>query len=274
MMTEKSIRTQRGDVYYWISNKIKGKFLVFLHGLTADHRLFDKQIPFFEGQYSLLCWDAPAHGRSRPYLNFSYANAAGDLKEILEAEKISSVVLIGQSMGGFVAQAFIRRFPSMVEAFIGIDTCPFGRNYYSRMDKWWLRQVEWMSMCYPKKLLVRAIASSCAYTNEGNERMKEMLAPYSKREVCRLMGIGFAGFLIENEDITISCPVLLLVGERDRTGKVKAYCKEWHKREGVPLIEIKDAAHNSNVDNSKAVNESILEFIEQLIREEIKHDSL
>ena len=48
------------------------KTLVFLPGLTADHRLFDKQFPFFAGRYNLLTWDAPGHALSRPFtLDFS-----------------------------------------------------------------------------------------------------------------------------------------------------------------------------------------------------------
>ena len=35
------------------------------------------------------------------------------------------------------------------------------------------------------------------------------LSPYSKKELCHLLGIGYAGFLEENCDLNISCPVLM-----------------------------------------------------------------
>lgn len=60
----------------------------------------------------------------------------------------------------------------------------------------------------------------------------------------------------------ISCPVLLIVGEKDRTGKVKSYNKEWAKRTGFPLVWIQNAAHNSNVDNPHMVNSSIMTFLQ------------
>ena len=41
--------------------------LVFLPGLTADHRLFDKQIQHFENKYNVVVWDAPAHASSWPF---------------------------------------------------------------------------------------------------------------------------------------------------------------------------------------------------------------
>ena len=41
--------------------------LIFLPGLTADHRLFEKQIEFFERKYNVLVWDAPGHAKSWPF---------------------------------------------------------------------------------------------------------------------------------------------------------------------------------------------------------------
>ena len=78
------------------------------------------------------------------------------------------------------------------------------------------------------------------------------------------MGIGYAGFLADNRRCEISCPALLLVGEKDHTGKVKAYNRAWAKRTGFPLMWIPNAAHNANVDNPAVVNEYILKFIQGL----------
>ena len=30
--------------------------------MTADHRLFDKQVEYFEGKYNIIVWDAPVIG--------------------------------------------------------------------------------------------------------------------------------------------------------------------------------------------------------------------
>lgn len=273
-MTEKHMETERGRVYYWYEpgSNPNAKCLIFLHGLTADHTLFDKQIAFFNqkyfskgcAEYSLLTWDAPAHGKSRPYKDFSYPHAADDLKLIMQTENIQKAVLIGQSMGGFISQTFLLKYPSMAEAFIGIDTCPFGEKYYSKSDKWWLRQVEWMSRLYPHKILIKAVAKSCTTTQYSYQNMINALMPYSKAELCHLMGIGFAGFLTVNQDMKIACPVLILVGEKDRTGKVIQYCNAWHQETGYPLHQIPNAAHNSNIDNPEAVNSLIEDFVNRL----------
>ena len=54
-------------------------------------------------------------GKSRPYKDFSYYNAAEELKDILDVEDIKNVVLAGQSAGGFVEQSFYKKYADMVE---------------------------------------------------------------------------------------------------------------------------------------------------------------
>jgi len=265
VMTQKQFKTENGNITYWVKDSCNKEYaLVFLHGLTADHTLFEKQISHFIERFKVVCWDTPAHGKSRPYINFSYHNVAEHLKDILEKEQISRAVFIGQSMGGFITQAFLKRYPEVVIGFIGIDTTPFGLSYYSASDKWWLRQIEWMSHCYPHKALVKGIAKSCTYTRYAYENMFAALSQYTKKELCHLMGIGYAGFLEENCDLDIKCPVLILVGEYDKTGKVRQYCNAWQKRTGYPLHIIEKAAHNANIDNYGQTNHEIEMFLQKI----------
>ena len=151
IMIEKFIETSDGKVYYWVSeNMIKDrKNLFFLHGMTGDHTMFAQQYEYFKDKYNIILWDAPAHGKSRPFKNFDYEICAISVKKIFDAENIAAAVFIGQSMGGFITQAVIKRYPEIVSAFVSIDSTPYGKEYYSRSDIFWLKQVEWMAHLYP-----------------------------------------------------------------------------------------------------------------------------
>lgn len=266
-MIEKKVASARGMVYYQISDNwdTNGKTIFFLHGLTGNHTMFEKQVSYFEKNFNIIVWDAPAHGKSRPYAEFSYQNAVEDMKQILDDNGIEKVIMIGQSLGGYFIQSFLLRYPEMVQAFVGIDTTPYGIDYYSKSDMWWLRQVEWMAKLFPHKMLVKAIAKQVSVTEYTYNNMLEMLKPYEKNELCHLMGIGYASIFEENCDMDIKCPVLILLGERDRTGKVKQYCNAWAKKTGFPLVLIKNAAHNANCDNPEDVNKAIEEFLKKHI---------
>lgn len=86
-MTEKTHAVPNGVIHYWMNDFQPGRaVLVFLPGLTADHRLFDKQVEAFESTYNLLAWDAPGHGKSRPFvMDFTLAQKAAWLHAILQA---------------------------------------------------------------------------------------------------------------------------------------------------------------------------------------------
>ncbi len=58
--------------------------------------------------------------------------------------------------------------------------------------------------------------------------------------------------------------VLLLLGEKDNTGKVRAYNRQWSERTGSKWKMIRDIGHNSNVDQPDKVNYEIEEFINSL----------
>jgi pimeloyl-ACP methyl ester carboxylesterase len=266
-MIERILETKSGNVHYWISeqNSPDKITIFFLHGLTASHDLFVKQIEYFSKNYNVIAWDAPAHGASRPFVDFTYEKAAIAAAEILKANDIDGAVFIGQSMGGFITQSVIKRFPELVRGFVAIDSTPFGEKYYSKSDKWWLRQIEWMSALYPDKSLRKAVAKQVSRTERSYQNMYQMLSFYDKKELCHLMGIGYAGFLEDNSDIEINCPVMLIVGEHDKTGKVKQYNEQWASELNIPVTWISDAAHNSNDDQPEQVNACIEKFMKQII---------
>ncbi len=58
----------------------------------------------------------------------------------------------------------------------------------------------------------------------------------------------------------ISCPALLICGEKDRAAAAMRYNHAWAKGEGLPILWIKDAGHNSNTDRPEIINQAIEEF--------------
>lgn len=269
MTEQKYYETEKGAIAYQRS-RAKGKALtlVFLPGLTADRRLFERQMDFFEGRRDFLVWDAPGHGDSRPFtLDFSLMDKAAWLKGILDSEEIKAPVLVGQSMGGYVSQCFMERFPGHARGFISIDSAPLQRKYVSSAEIWMLRHCEGIYKVYPWKALLKSGSEGCSETEYGRELMKAMMNGYGREEYAALAGHGYrmlADAIAADLPYEIDCPALLLCGERDRAGSTKHYNRRWADETGLPLVWIKGAGHNSTCDRPEEVNLLIEEFLEKL----------
>ena len=156
-MLEKTYTTPCGQIHYWADQEAEHAKpqLVFLPGLTADHRLFDKQIEYFEGKYPVFVWDAPGHAASWPFeFDFSLMDKAKWLEEILALEAFDQPIIIGQSMGGYVGQAYAERFPKRMRGFVSIDSAPLQRQYVTYAEIWLLKRMEPVYRHYPWKSLL------------------------------------------------------------------------------------------------------------------------
>ncbi len=264
-MTEKSFETSKGTIRYWVNDLRPGRLsLVFLPGLTADHRLFGRQIEAFEEEFNVFVWDAPGHAASRPFSqDFSLMDKAAWLRDILLKEGIERPVLIGQSMGGYVSQCFMQSFPGGAAGFVSIDSAPLSRSDVTGWEIWLLKRTEPMYRAFPGESLKRFAARSCSTTEYGRNLMREMLACYTRDEYCRLSAHGMkllAGAMEADLPYEPGCPVVLICGDKDRAGSAKSYNRRWAAKEGLPIHWIKGAGHNANADRPDEVNGIIREF--------------
>lgn len=267
-ITEKVYDTKNGGIHYWVAQgRPEMPWLVFLPGLTADHHLFDRQLPAFP-EYNRLVWDAPAHGVSRPFrLDFSMDDLARYLHGILEGEGIAHPVLIGQSLGGYIAQCYLALYPGNAAGFVSIDSAPLSRKYFSGWELALLKHTRWMYAALPWKLLLKWGITGTSQTPYGRELMEKTWSTYSREEYLDLADHGYrilAQAVESRPEYPISCPALLLCGEKDAAGSTKSYNRRWTKTENLPLVWLKGAGHNSNTDVPEEVNRLILAFLDTI----------
>lgn len=270
-MEERLYKTPCGTIHYWM-NEIQPDSetaLVFLPGLTADHRLFEKQIEYFEEKYRVLVWDAPEHAASWPFdSGFDLRDKACWLDGILKQEKIAAPIIVGQSMGGYVGQMYSQLFPEQLKGFISVDSAPLQREYVTSIEIWLLKRMEPVYRYYPWKSLLKSGTNGVATSEYGRKLMRDIMMVYDgdQARYARISGHGFrmlAEAMEANLPYTIRCPALLICGEKDHAGSCIRYNKAWHRKTGIPIEWIKGAGHNSNTDAPDVVNALIEGFLKQ-----------
>ena len=273
-MIEKIYTTSSGSIHYWINQIDENRpTLVFLPGLTADHRLFDKQIEYFKDKTNVFVWDAPGHGLSWPFeLNFDLMDKTRWLNEIFDLEGIKTPVIVGQSMGGYVGQTYAELYPEKLKGFLSIDSAPLQRKYVTGIEIWLLKRMEPVYALYPWKSLMKLGINGVAVSEYGRTLMREMIMVYDgdQKRYAQLSGHGMkmlAEAMEKDLPYMISCPALLICGKKDHAGSAIGYNKAWHKNTQIPLVWIEKAGHNSNTDQPEIVNEWIEHLLDEVVKQ-------
>jgi 3-oxoadipate enol-lactonase len=110
----------------------EGPPIVFLHGVGGDHAAWRPQLLHFASCFRCFAWDMPGYGASPPR-EMTFPALAGALAELLDALSLPRVHLVGQSLGGMIAQEFAATHGDRLLSLALIATSPaFGRS-----DKDW-----------------------------------------------------------------------------------------------------------------------------------------
>ena len=96
--------------------------LICLHGIGGDDKSFEPQLKNLSSKYRVISWNMPGYKGSKTLENYTFENLCFSLNEFLSDLKIDNTTLMGQSIGGMLAQEFYFRYSHKVNSLILIAT--------------------------------------------------------------------------------------------------------------------------------------------------------
>jgi pimeloyl-ACP methyl ester carboxylesterase len=110
-----------------------GPPLLFVHGLGGLWQNWLLNIPAFMGAHRCIALDLPGFGGSEmPREKISIKGYANTLEQVCERLGVDGPVLIGNSMGGFVAAELALSFPTRVEKLVLVSAAGLAIEYQRR----------------------------------------------------------------------------------------------------------------------------------------------
>lgn len=96
--------------------------IVCLHGIGGDDASFAPQSEELSENYRVVAWNMPGYGQSVPASPLTFEVLSDRLQQAIAALDVGPVHLMGQSIGGMVAQEVYFRYPQSVRSLILVAT--------------------------------------------------------------------------------------------------------------------------------------------------------
>src|SRR5271168_2930610 len=103
-----------GDLEMHYEVQGDGQPLVLISGYTCDHTFWDQLAPDLATRFRVVTFDNRGVGRTKDNGQlFSIETMASDTAALIQYLGLPKVTVIGQSMGGVIAQAMLATYPDL-----------------------------------------------------------------------------------------------------------------------------------------------------------------
>jgi pimeloyl-ACP methyl ester carboxylesterase len=244
--------------------------LVLLHAFPLSGRMWANQRAALSDSCRVITPDLRGFGRSPAGSGEPNLEAmADDVDALLDRLDLPSVVLGGLSMGGYVAMAFLRKYPQRIAALVLADTKATPDTSLARTNR------EKLARTVTDSGTVEALYDQVMPTLTG--RSTKGHRPEVVAEVRGLIGdatpsgVAWAArAMAARQDSTdllasVTVPTLVIVGDEDQITPVSDAEAMADALPKVTLARLMAAGHLSAMEDARAFNAAVRDFVASLV---------
>ena len=243
----------------------KGSTVVLLHGFLENSTMWNSHVEVLAKRNRVVCIDLLGHGQTDclGYVH-SMEDHAGMVHHVLHELKIRKAILIGHSMGGYVALAFAELYPEMIKSLILL-------NSSTKADSEERKANRDRAIKAVKQNFTSFISMSIANLFSEDNRLRltvNIEAVKTQALKTPLQGVVAAleGMKIRKDRAAIlhaaNYPILLVLGKKDPVLNYEENSSiiEHTKTE---LVTFNDG-HMSYIENREELTEVLLKFLKKI----------
>ena len=242
--------------------------IMFLHAFPLNRSMWAEQVKALldENRFRLVAPDWCGFGESDITTDVSTMEMfADDIAALMDSLGIDTAIICGLSMGGYVAFAFLRKYPRRVSGLMLADTRPGDDSAEVRANRENVAVLaEAQGTGAIADLQVPRLISD--YTRQQfpvvELRIRQMIdAATSQGIAAASRGMALRA---DSSDLlsVITCPTLVLVGEHDILTPPDIAQDYAAKIAGAQLVVIPRAGHLSNLEQPQAFLQAVGAFLQ------------
>lgn len=236
--------------------------MILIHGIFASKEIMNPLFNHYRKTHHVISYDVRGHGKSDKPEKFNLEDYADDLKELIIEMNLDKPVVIGLSMGSYIALRTAEKYPKILSKIVLLGTR--GKGEISLMEKAYEENdgntdidLKEMGRLISRRVYApdttpqqiadfyRGNRSEVELTNEERKNIYASLAHYD---------------MMSDAD-KVEIPVLLLAGEYDRINPLEESVKVRDVLPTSKLEIIRDAGHIVFLEKEDEVISLIDEFI-------------
>jgi pimeloyl-ACP methyl ester carboxylesterase len=243
----------------------KGTVVVLLHGFLENKTMWDKYVSALSKNHRVITIDLLGHGETEC---LGYVHTMEDQADMIFAVLISlrirKIVLVGHSMGGYVALAFAELYPDYVKGLFLLNSSSRADSDERKINR--DRAIKAVKQNHTNFVRI-------SITNLFSEDNREVLAKEIEKVKLQALKTPLQGIVASLEGMKIRkdrevllhfapYPIQLVLGEKDG---VLIYDDTIDQIEGtkVELTTFPDG-HMSHIENEKELKIVLLEFLKKI----------
>jgi pimeloyl-ACP methyl ester carboxylesterase len=243
----------------------KGTAVVLLHGFLENKTMWDKYVSALSKNHRVITIDLLGHGETEC---LGYVHTMEDQADMIFAVLISlrirKIVLVGHSMGGYVALAFAELYPDNVKGLFLLNSTSRADSDERKINR--DRAIKAVKQNHTNFVRI-------SITNLFSEDNREVLAKEIEKVKLQALKTPLQGIVASLEGMKIRkdrevllhfapYPIQLVLGKKDG---VLIYDDTIDQIEGtkVELTTFPDG-HMSHIENEKELKIVLLEFLKKI----------
>jgi esterase len=241
--------------------------MILLHGSGDNAHIWDYFASYALNHFRIINLDQRGHGDSDWAIPPAYScdDYVSDLSGLIEALKLTGVILMGHSMGALHAAMYASMRPDKVAGLIYMDIEPYPpfwnkkylRGLYDTLPEFYNSSQDFVNQAretskYAKKEILSYLASFALKKKEDDKFYRkfdiEVLNHFDQYDL--RLHLGY-----------IKCPTLIIRGEESRVMRREIAQEMNQNILNSKLVEIPHAGHPVCTDNPTNVQQVVLDFL-------------